>query len=177
METIWRKKLMTLIGSMIPSGLIVKTDFGDEVVIGYQIRTDADEFDAIIITSNQNENQGVYRLEDVKPYLNTYAQLTESEWDHLDFLDDDCEKTEIGIALAYMRCAMDRDGKNEFIEKGYALKAPKGMYAPEDWEAYNKELYGDTNDDEEEDNNNSNSNNKVNFSNEDLDDEEDYDEI
>lgn len=174
MEAIWRKKLMTLIGSMIPSGLIVKTDFGDEVVIGYQIRTDSDEFDAIIITSNQNENQGVYRLEDVKPYLNTYEQLTEPEWDHLDYLDDDREKTEIGIALSYMRCAMDRDGKNEFIEKGYALKAPEGMYAPEDWKAYNKELYGDDydDDDDEEDDDED----RVNFSNDDLDDDDDYDE-
>lgn len=173
METIWKKKLLTLIGSMIPSGLIVKTDFGDEVVIGYQIRTDSDEFDAIIITSNQNEHQGVYRLEDVKPYLNTYAQLTEPEWDHLDYLDDDREKTEIGIALSYMRCAMDRDGKNEFIENGYALKAPKGMYAPEDWEAYNRELYGDEYDDDDDDDDNDGN---VNFSNDDLDDEDDYDE-
>lgn len=175
METIWKKKLITLIGSMIPSGLIVKTDFGDETVIGYQIRTDSDEFDAIIITSNQNEHQGVYRLEDVKPYLRTYFQLTESEKAHLGYLDDDYEKSEISVALAYMRCVTDRDGQNELIENGYALKAPKGMYEPMDWPSYNKELYGDDyydDDDDEEDDDEDN----INFSNDDLDDEEDYDE-
>lgn len=169
MEAIWKKKLATVIGSMIPSGLIVKTDFGDEVAIAMQIRTDTDEFDAVVITNNINDNQGFYRVEDVKPYLRDYGQLTEPEMDHLDFLDDDREKSEISIALSYMKCVMDRDGKNELVEQGFALKAPKGMYKPIDWEAYNKELYGDGYDYDEDDKD-------YNFSNDDLDDEDDYDE-
>ena len=175
MEAIWRRKLATVIGSMIPSGVIVKTDFGDEKAIALQIRTDSDEFDAIVITNNQNEHQGVYRLEDVKPYLKTYGQLTESEMDHIDYLDDDREKSEISIALAYMKCVADRDGQNEFIKEGYALKAPRGMYEPVDWRAYYKELYGDDcyddDDDEDED-----EDGNINFSNDDLDDDDDYDE-
>lgn len=176
MEAIWRKKLATVIGSMIPSGLVVKTDFGDERVIALQIRTDSDEFDAIVITENQNENQGVYRIEDVKPYLKTYGQLTESEMDHMDYLDDDREKSEMAIALAYMKCVVDRDGQNEFIQEDYALKAPKGMYKPVDWKAYNKELYGDDYDDDDDDEDDDDDG-SINFSNDDLDDDDDYDEI
>ena len=171
MEAIWKKKLATIIGAMIPSGLVVHTDFGDEKAIALQIRTDSDEFDAIVITNNQNEHQGVYRLEDVKPYLRTYFQLTESEKTHLEYLDDDYEKSEISVALSYMLCVTDRDGQNELVENGLAIKAPKGMYEPVDWRKLCGDDYDDDDDDEEEDDNDN-----VNFSNDDIDDEEDYDE-